>query len=135
MNRSGAPGITKKDVSPQLKSALDHKVDPTLNIYYPIIDLSGSGVFYQASIYTDDGVTSIIRGLKVTLDGVTYMGPYSANAVSSIEHFIEHPTLLSVGAKLPMYLSFKNSLLIEMMTNTTLVAGKRITGIVKYGEN
>ncbi|GAI54021.1 unnamed protein product, partial [marine sediment metagenome] len=42
--------------------------------------------------------------------------------------------VIAAGIYRPFYIPFKNSLLVEMRTDDTLVAGKSINATVKYGE-
>jgi len=79
-------------------------------------------------------VTSIVRRARIVLDGVEFCTPASAAASSAAWYFFETLAILGTTIKLPFYLPFKNSLLVEMKTQTALVGGKYIQCDVYYGE-
>lgn len=137
MNRSGSPGITLKDTVPQFKATgLLTVTDPTLNTWYPILNLSGSGVFYQGRVQTGNVAVQVLS-LRVTLDGVVLLTALTPNQAGSVMTWIETVlTMKTINAgELNFTVPFKNSLLVEMKTDTTLPGGAYIGAEAIYGEN
>ena len=135
--RTSSAGIQAKDVIPQFKeSPTVSEINPTLNTYYPILNISGSGKFYQGTVSSNDVVTAHVLTLRITLDGVVLLTAPSPSQVGGFSLYLDTITTLKTLAagELNYTTPFKNSLLAEIKTNLTLVAGKQISGRIKYGE-
>jgi len=132
------PGLKPFQIFPQFKSKTFNKVDPTANVYETVLSVVGSGALYMLRGMTDDAATVIMRIFQITIDGAT------AKAISSnteagndwwmmVDLGVQTFTMSKTPQKL-FYLPFRTSLLIEMKTTVALVAGKKISAVVDYGE-
>ena len=131
-------GIQAKDVIPQFKlSTLLNETNPTLNVWYPVLNISGSGMFYQGRAHSSDAVTSMVLSLRVTLDGVVLLTALSPDQVGGVILWIDTITTMKTLTAGPLNFTvpFKNSLLVEVRTDTTLVVGQSFGGQAMYGEN
>lgn len=154
-NAKDAPKLglyLRKDVQPVIslnpsasiatyKEIVVQQIDPTLAVDYGVLNISGSGMFYGMAMNTNDGATVITRRMRVTIDGVLYT-LYSLDEASALSVYAvglpKAETLGWLSKDMPVELlgpiSFRNSLVVVMSTDTTLVGGKYIEGEAYYGE-
>jgi len=137
MNRSGAPGIRAKDVFPQFKQTSFSRADPVVHTFYEALSVVGSGILYRISMKTDDAVTSFMRYIQVTIDGVvlTAIGPDEVK--TAWVHMVndsDGADGVSDTLQPPFNIPFKGSLIVEIKTTLALAGGKKIEALIHHGE-
>ncbi|GAH90929.1 unnamed protein product [marine sediment metagenome] len=109
------------------------ETDPTQATWYPILNIYGAGALYSLSVMTNDAATVLKRALRITLDNMINSQYNSADEAGSDQWYYDGLTLTKTNPGL-MYIPFASRCLVEMRTDTALVAGKYLQILGKYGE-